>query len=87
VKGNSILDSVQFMSEEVTLAIVQVRKGNTNAFTEIVEHYQQPIVRYLYRMTGDYEVAKTWLRNNLSMHTVESLKRIPTFRLRHGFTA
>lgn len=52
------MDNAQIMTEEVTLAIAQVRKGNTNAFTEIVENYQQPIVRYLYRMTGDYEMAK-----------------------------
>ncbi len=39
-------------------AIIQVRRGNTNAFTEIVEHYQMPIGRYIYRMTGDYEVTK-----------------------------
>jgi RNA polymerase sigma-70 factor (ECF subfamily) len=58
VKGNSILDNAQVITEEVTLAIAQVRQGNTNAFTEIVEKYQSAIVRYLYRMTGDYETAK-----------------------------
>jgi RNA polymerase sigma-70 factor (ECF subfamily) len=58
VKGNSILENAQVITEEVTLAIAQVRQGNTNAFTEIVEKYQSAIVRYLYRMTGDYETAK-----------------------------
>lgn len=38
--------------------IAQVREGNNDAFAEIVEHYQVPINRYLYRMTGDNEVAK-----------------------------
>lgn len=38
--------------------IAQVRDGNTDAFGEIVEHYQVPIGRYIYRMTGDHEVAK-----------------------------
>jgi RNA polymerase sigma-70 factor (ECF subfamily) len=38
--------------------IALVRKGNTDAFTEIVEQYQSPIGRYLYRLTGDYEVTK-----------------------------
>ncbi len=38
--------------------IAQVRVGNTDAFAEIVEHYQIPISRYIYRMTGDYEVAR-----------------------------
>ena len=40
------------------LAIDQVRTGRTDAFNEIVEHYQAPIVRYLLRMTGNYEVAR-----------------------------
>ena len=38
--------------------IAQVRTGRTDAFGEIVEHYQAPIVRYLLRMTGDQEVAQ-----------------------------
>lgn len=44
------------MNEAQVIALV--RSGNTNAFAEIVEHYQMPIGRYLYRITGDYEVAK-----------------------------
>lgn len=39
-------------------AIALVRAGNADAFAGIVEHYQSPIQRYLYRMTGDYELAK-----------------------------
>jgi RNA polymerase sigma-70 factor (ECF subfamily) len=35
-----------------------VRTGATDAFGEIVEHYQAPIVRYLSRLTGDAEVAR-----------------------------
>jgi len=31
---------------------------NINAFAEIIEHYQVPIICYLYRLTGDYEVAQ-----------------------------
>lgn len=38
--------------------ITLVRTGDTNAFAEIIEHYQEPIIRYLYRLTGDYEVAQ-----------------------------
>lgn len=37
--------------------ISQVRAGNTDAFTEIVERYQGLIIRYLHRLTGEYEVA------------------------------
>ena len=38
--------------------IAQVRTGHSDAFGEIIEHYQVPIVRYLQRMTGNYEVAQ-----------------------------
>ena len=38
--------------------IAEVRTGRTDAFGEIIEHYQAPIVRYLLRMTGDHEVAQ-----------------------------
>ena len=38
--------------------IAQVRTGRTDAFGEIIEHYQAPIVRYLLRLTGSREVAE-----------------------------
>jgi RNA polymerase sigma-70 factor (ECF subfamily) len=38
--------------------IAKVKAGTLDAFGEIVEHYQAPIVRYLYRLTGDSEVAR-----------------------------
>ena len=50
MKGTLILE------EASVIALVQ--SGNTNAFTEIVEHYQVPIQRYLYRMVGDFDVAR-----------------------------
>lgn len=40
------------------LAIDHVRAGRTDAFSHVVERYQAPIVRYLLRMTGNYEVAQ-----------------------------
>ena len=40
------------------LAVAQVRAGRTDAFDEIVERYQAPIVRYLTRMTENPEVAR-----------------------------
>jgi len=39
-------------------AIALVREGNADAFAGIIEYYQAPIQRYLYRLTGDYELAK-----------------------------
>jgi RNA polymerase sigma-70 factor (ECF subfamily) len=35
-----------------------VRSGNADAFAEVIEKYQVPITRYLYRLTGDWEIAK-----------------------------
>ncbi len=43
--------------------IALVRNGETDAFSEIVEHYQNPIGRYLYQMTGDYELAKDLMQD------------------------
>ncbi|HBD84413.1 MAG TPA: hypothetical protein DC056_10435, partial [Dehalococcoidia bacterium] len=38
--------------------IAQVRTGRNDAFGEIIEHYQMPIICYLLRTTGNYEVAQ-----------------------------
>jgi RNA polymerase sigma-70 factor, ECF subfamily len=43
---------------EEARVITLVRAGEADAFAEIIGHYQAPIIRYLYRMTGDYEMAK-----------------------------
>jgi RNA polymerase sigma-70 factor (ECF subfamily) len=43
---------------EEAKVIALVRAGEVDAFAEIIEHYQAPIVRYLYRLTGDYEMAR-----------------------------
>jgi RNA polymerase sigma-70 factor (ECF subfamily) len=38
--------------------IDMVRAGEVDAFAEIVERYQAPIQRYLYRLTGDYQMTQ-----------------------------
>jgi RNA polymerase sigma-70 factor (ECF subfamily) len=43
---------------EEAQVIALVRAGEADAFAEIIEHYQAPIIRYLFRLTGDYEMAK-----------------------------
>jgi RNA polymerase sigma-70 factor (ECF subfamily) len=43
---------------EEAQVIALVRDGETDAFAAIIEHYQAPIIRYLFRMTGDYETAR-----------------------------
>jgi RNA polymerase sigma-70 factor (ECF subfamily) len=39
-------------------AVALVRDGNAEAFSDIVEHYHAPIHRYLYRLTGDYDLTQ-----------------------------
>ena len=39
-------------------AVARVRNGNTKAFCDIVEHYHALLHRYLYRLTGDYELTQ-----------------------------
>ncbi len=43
---------------EEAQVIALVRAGEVNAFAEIVERYQVPIQRYLYHLTGDYQMAQ-----------------------------
>jgi len=43
---------------EETSIIALVRAGHADAFSAIVDHYQAPIQRYLYRLTGDLELAR-----------------------------
>ncbi len=38
--------------------VARARKGDRGAFGEIVEVFQAPIVRYLYRLTGEIELAR-----------------------------
>ena len=44
------------MSEEIQM-LTLAKSGNTDAFAEIMKSYQKPILRYLFRLTGDYEMA------------------------------
>ncbi len=43
---------------EAVALVAMIRAGSVDAFAEIVEHYQVPVIRYLYRLTGDYETAQ-----------------------------
>ena len=46
---------------------------NTDAFAEIIEHYQVPIIRYLYRLIGDYEVAQDLMGVSASPQAAEGI--------------
>ena len=43
---------------EDAIVIALVRAGNAAAFAELVERYQAPVQRYLYRLTGDFQLAE-----------------------------
>jgi RNA polymerase sigma-70 factor (ECF subfamily) len=43
---------------EEAAVIASIKAGNVDAFTEIVENYQIPIVRYLYRLIEDEDIAR-----------------------------
>lgn len=43
---------------EAVALIARIRAGNPDAFEQVIDRYQVPITRYLYRLTGDYETAK-----------------------------
>jgi RNA polymerase sigma-70 factor (ECF subfamily) len=43
---------------EEAVIIAKMRSGTTDVFTEIVEKYQTPILRYLFRLTGNYQLAQ-----------------------------
>ncbi len=75
---------------EAVAVIANVRAGSADAFDEIVEHYQFPIIRYLYRLTGDYMTAcdlaqdtffqayKSILKSDSELHLKAWLYRIAT---------
>ena len=54
---------------EEARVIALVRAGEVDAFAEIIEQYQAPIVRYLYRLTGNYEMAKAVSYTHLTLPT------------------
>jgi RNA polymerase sigma-70 factor (ECF subfamily) len=50
MKGGSSLDEARVIDE--------VRSGVADAFAELVQHYQGPIIRYLHRLCGNSDTAK-----------------------------
>ncbi len=75
---------------EDALVVAALRGGNADAFAEVVERYQAAIVRYLFRLTGDYEMARDLaqdtfvrayqaiLKTNSDLHLKAWLYRIAT---------
>jgi len=84
------MDKGEVRSLEAVAVIANVRAGSADAFDEIVEHYQFPIIRYLYRLTGDYMTAcdlaqdtffqayKSILKSDSELHLKAWLYRIAT---------
>jgi RNA polymerase sigma-70 factor (ECF subfamily) len=46
------------MDESEAKIMSEVAKGNLSAFREIVEHYQNPLLNYIHRYTGDLAAAE-----------------------------
>ena len=44
--------------EQTEEALSRVKSGNSVTFTEIMQSYQKPVLRYLFRLTGDYKTAE-----------------------------
>lgn len=42
---------------ETAVFLKNIQAGDHSAFSTMIEQYQKPIIRYLYRLTGDYEMA------------------------------
>jgi RNA polymerase sigma-70 factor (ECF subfamily) len=51
-----------------------VRDGTADAFSAIIDHYQEPIFRYLYRLTGEYQLAQDLAQDTFVKAYEEILK-------------
>lgn len=54
--------------------VALIRDNNTDAFAQVIERYQLPIGKYLYRLTGDYETAKD-LTQDTFIQAYQSLRK------------
>jgi RNA polymerase sigma-70 factor (ECF subfamily) len=59
--------------EDIQL-IALIREGNTEAYGQVIERYQLPIGKYLYRLTGEYETAKD-LTQDTFIQAYQSLRK------------
>ena len=53
--------------------LTSLRAGNLDAFSSVVDFYQPQIIRYLYRLTGDLELAKDLTQDTF----VQAFESIP----------
>lgn len=56
--------------------------GNDDAFRQLVEKYQGPLLNYLYRFTGKYEVAEEIVQDTFLVvfQKIDSFKKNSSFR-------
>jgi RNA polymerase sigma-70 factor (ECF subfamily) len=59
--------------EDIQL-IALIREGNTEAFGQVIERYQLPIGKYLFRLTGEYETARD-LTQDTFLQAYQSLRK------------
>ena len=55
-------------------AVALVREGNADAFGHIIGQYHAPVYRYLYRLTGDYELTRDLVQDTF-IQAYESMKK------------
>ncbi|OGN90343.1 MAG: hypothetical protein A2158_05710 [Chloroflexi bacterium RBG_13_46_14] len=67
---------------EEAAVIASIKAGNVDAFTEIVENYQIPIVRYLCRLVGDEDIARDLAQDTFIQAFKGILKTSPDLKLR-----
>jgi len=56
-----------------SLVVTNLRAGKPDAFRDIVDRYQRQIIRYLYRLTGELELAKDLTQDTF----VQAFESIP----------
>jgi len=71
---NNMGDMEKSVLLEKSDALARIRRGDLDAFACLVQHFQEPIVNYLYRLTGDSEVARDLAQDTF----VQAYKKLTT---------
>jgi RNA polymerase sigma-70 factor (ECF subfamily) len=75
-----IIEKESRMDEQQLIALA--RKGDTVAFGELVKTYRDPILRYLYRLTGDMEKASDLTQDTFlkAFQKINGIRSEPAFK-------
>ncbi|MBN1643241.1 MAG: RNA polymerase sigma factor [Dehalococcoidales bacterium] len=67
---------------EESTAVASMKAGNVNDFAVIIENYQVPIVRYLYRVVGDQDTANDLAQDTFIQAYKAIIKTSPDLHLK-----